>query len=90
MVLPQSMMTEWYWTGSMEFWNRVCRQRLDPHAQKETSMIAQKISDILMKLEPRMWSSMREDAKKQQLMADFLEMNKTATVEQLREILKLV
>lgn len=40
MVLPQSMYTEWYWTGSLAAFARVCQLRLDPHAQKETQEIA--------------------------------------------------
>lgn len=44
MVLPQSMYTEWYWSGSLYAFSRVCKQRLDSHAQKETRMVAQEIS----------------------------------------------
>lgn len=36
MVLPQNTMTEWWWTGSLAAWARVCKQRLDPHTQQET------------------------------------------------------
>lgn len=39
-VLPVNTMTEWYWTGSLLFWARVCRQRLDPHAQREAQEFA--------------------------------------------------
>jgi thymidylate synthase (FAD) len=35
MVLPQSTMTEWIWSGSLAAFARVCKLRLDPHAQKE-------------------------------------------------------
>jgi len=45
MVLPQNTMTEWWWTGSLMFFARVCKQRLDPHAQAETRDIAQLIND---------------------------------------------
>lgn len=45
MLLPQCMMTEWWWTGSLMFFARVCKQRLDPHAQQETREIAQMIND---------------------------------------------
>lgn len=47
MVLPQSMMTEWIWSGSLAAFARVCRLRLDPHTQRETQMIAQQIADYL-------------------------------------------
>jgi len=45
MVLPQNTMTEWWWTGSLMFFARVCKQRLDSHAQEETRDIAQLIND---------------------------------------------
>ena len=45
MVLPQNTMTEWWWTGSLAFFARVCKQRLDAHAQAETREIAQLIYD---------------------------------------------
>lgn len=55
MILPQNMMTEWYWTGSLMFWARVCKQRLDPHAQQETREVAVGISQICQGLFPRSW-----------------------------------
>ena len=55
MVLPQNMMTEWYWTGSLMFFARVCAQRLDPHAQAETSEVARQIADIVRPLFPVSW-----------------------------------
>ncbi len=47
MILPQNTMTEWWWTGSLMFFARVCKQRLDPHAQEETRHIAQMIADAI-------------------------------------------
>jgi len=55
MILPQNMMTEWYWTGSLVFWDRVCKQRLDSHTQEETQVVAQQISEICAKLFPVSW-----------------------------------
>jgi thymidylate synthase (FAD) len=43
--LPQNMMTEWIWSGSLAAFARVCKLRLDPHAQKETQEVAQMIND---------------------------------------------
>ena len=40
MVLPQNMMTEWIWSGSLMAFARVCKLRLDPHAQAETREVA--------------------------------------------------
>lgn len=59
MILPQNMITEWYWTGSLMFFARVCRQRLDPHAQAESQEIAQKIADIVAPLFPVSWEALR-------------------------------
>ena len=58
MVLPQSMYTEWYWTGSLAAWARVCKLRLDPHTQKETRDIAQVISNQMSIIFPVSWSAL--------------------------------
>lgn len=55
MVLPQHTMTEWYWTGSLMFWARVCRQRLDAHAQEESRQVALLVSQHMRKLFPVSW-----------------------------------
>jgi len=55
MVLPLGSMTEWYWTGSLVFWHRVCQLRLDSHSQRETGEIALEISKICSKLFPVSW-----------------------------------
>ena len=47
MVLPQSMMTEWYWTGSLAAFARVVQQRISRDAQYECQIIAQKIDQAL-------------------------------------------
>ena len=43
MLLPQSMMTEWIWTGSLAAFSRVVNLRRDQHTQSETREIANKI-----------------------------------------------
>lgn len=55
MVLPQNVMTEWFWTGSLMFFARVCKQRLDPHAQAETRRVAELIAPECAKLFPVSW-----------------------------------
>ena len=63
MILPQNMMTDWYWTGSIMFFARVCAQRLDPHAQAETSEVARQIADIVRPLFPVSWAALtRQEA----------------------------
>jgi thymidylate synthase (FAD) len=47
MVLPQNTMTEWIWTGSLMFFARVCKLRLDAHAQAETQEIAKSIAEAV-------------------------------------------
>ena len=46
-VLPQTMMTEWIWTGSLYAFVRVVKLRTDSHAQKEARIVAERIKDIL-------------------------------------------
>jgi len=55
MVLPQNTMTEWIWSGSLMAFARVCKQRLDPHAQQETQEVAMKIAAIIEPLFPVSW-----------------------------------
>ena len=61
MVLPQSMMTEWYWTGSLAAWSRVCRLRISDDAQAETERIAQDISREMRQLFPVSWAALEEN-----------------------------
>jgi thymidylate synthase (FAD) len=58
MVLPQSMMTEWIWTGSLYAFARVCNLRLDSHTQKETQIVAEQISSHMDTLFPVSWSAL--------------------------------
>lgn len=52
MVLPQNTYTEWYWSGSLYAFSRVCKLRLDKASQLEVQEIAQSISDYCVKLFP--------------------------------------
>ena len=62
MVLPQSMMTEWYWTGSLVAFARVVTQRLSEDAQYECRVVAEKIDQLLVNHEPisYSWSCLTE------------------------------
>lgn len=44
-VLPQAAYTEWYWTGSLYAFSRVCKLRQADDAQAETRYIADQISE---------------------------------------------
>ena len=58
MVLPQSMFTEWYWTGSLMAFSRVCSLRIKEDVQKETRDIAQMIDKECAKLFPVSWEQL--------------------------------
>ena len=51
-VLPQNMMTEWWWSGTLGAFCDMLILRLDPHTQKESRIVAEKIRDILQPLFP--------------------------------------
>ena len=51
-VLPQTMMTEWIWTGSLYAFWRVVNQRKHHHAQREAQVFAGKLEEILEELFP--------------------------------------
>lgn len=55
MVLPQSMNTEWYWTGSLAAYARFFHLRSDPHAQKEIQYLAEMVGQIIEPLFPYSW-----------------------------------
>ena len=50
MVLPQSMITQWIWTGSLAAFARVCNLRLDSHTQAETREVAREIDSLIRRL----------------------------------------
>ena len=55
MVLPQSMMTEWYWSGTLYAFARVCKLRCAKDTQEETRDIADKISELCAEHFPISW-----------------------------------
>lgn len=58
MVLPQSMMTEWIWSGSLYAFARICNLRLDSHTQAETREIAIALSSEIQQLFPVSWKAL--------------------------------
>lgn len=62
MVLPQSMMTSYYVTGSLAAWARAHNQRIDPHAQVETSVLARQWDEIIRPIFPVAWDALTEGA----------------------------
>ena len=61
MVLPQSMMTEWYWSGTLYAFARVCNLRCKPDAQKETQNVGWDIDKYARKLFPASWQALRDE-----------------------------
>lgn len=59
MVLPQSMMTEWYWSGSLYAFAKMCGLRLKPDVQAETRYVAEEIEDNMVELFPESWTALR-------------------------------
>jgi len=60
MVLPQNTMTEWIWSGSLAAFCRVCKLRLDPHAQEETRELVGGIKGLLEPLFPVSFTALTE------------------------------
>lgn len=58
MILPQSAYTEFYETGSLAAYARLAKLRLDSHAQKETRLYAEAVSDIMARLFPVSWEAL--------------------------------
>ena len=59
MVLPQSMMTEWYWSGTLYAFARVCNLRCKPDTQKETQDVANQIHALADEAFPYCWKYLR-------------------------------
>jgi thymidylate synthase (FAD) len=62
MVLPQSMYTSYYVTGSLAAWARAYKQRIDAHAQVEIQELAKQWDAILAPLFPISWATLTENA----------------------------
>ena len=60
MILPQSMMTEWYWSGTLMAFARVCNLRCKPDTQEETRVVANQIDLLSKDLFPVSWEALRK------------------------------
>ena len=52
MVLPQSTMTEWTWSGTLGAFAKMCQLRLHPEAQYEARIVAQEVYKYLKESYP--------------------------------------
>ena len=56
--MPQTLFTEWYWTGNLYSFANVFIQRTDSHAQREVQDIAKQIGEIIQPLYPVSWEAL--------------------------------
>jgi len=63
MVLPQSTMTEWYWSGSLDAFSDMCKLRRDYDAQYESRLVANSISMDMSTLYPASWKALQRSDK---------------------------
>ena len=59
-ILPQDMVTQWYWTGSLTAFARVCRLRLSEDSQDETRQVAQEMNNYVKEHFPISWKYLLE------------------------------
>jgi len=62
MMLPQSMMTSWWWSGSLDAFADMCKLRLGPDSQTETREVAIQIAEEMVNLFPVSWKALMENA----------------------------
>jgi len=58
MVLPQSMMTQVIWTGSLMAFAHVYKLRIDGHSQKEAQEFARELGEVISPLFPVAWKAL--------------------------------
>ena len=61
MVLPQSTMTEWYWSGSLDAFADMCNLRCKRDTQLETRIVANKLSNFMSCMFPVSWEALKDD-----------------------------
>lgn len=57
-ILPQGVMVNWIWTGSLLAYARFYNLRSNPDTQKETQVLANKVGDHMASLFPVSWSAL--------------------------------
>lgn len=61
MVLPQSMMVDWIWTGNLLSFFHVYRMRIGGGAQIEAQEFAEKLQEVVQPLFPHCWSALKNE-----------------------------
>jgi len=62
MVLPQSMMTEWYWSGTVYAFAKMCQLRMQQDTQQESREVAMQVDEYMEKLYPESWKALMKDS----------------------------
>jgi len=61
MILPQNMMTEWYWSGTVGAFAKMCNLRCKEDTQLETRTVGNEVSDIMSIYFPVSWKALKHD-----------------------------
>jgi len=61
MVLPQSTMTEWYWSGTLGAFAKMCNLRCKEDTQLETRTVGNEVSNIMSIYFPVSWEALKHD-----------------------------
>jgi thymidylate synthase (FAD) len=60
-VLPQGVLTEWHWSGSLDAFAQMCALRCKDDTQYESKVIAVQIADVMENLYPVSWTALMEN-----------------------------
>ena len=60
MVLPQSTMTEWYWSGTLYAFAKMCQLRCAKDTQQESREVAMQVAEYMEKIFPVSWDALWE------------------------------
>lgn len=52
MFLPQNMMVNWYWSGTLKAFSKMLNMRLDSHTQRETQEVARQAVELIRPIFP--------------------------------------
>ena len=63
MFLPQNTMTACVETGSLAYYARVCKLRLDSHAQRGIQQLAAEVASIVENVAPVSWAALMGESK---------------------------
>jgi thymidylate synthase (FAD) len=60
-VLPQGILTEWYWSGSLDAFAQMAALRLKDDTQYESRLVALQVAEAMQKAFPVSWSALMEN-----------------------------